>query len=80
MRFRNVIMNLYNKTGREVVILVDEYDKPLLDTMYSNPEQEEKNRSLYKSFFSALKDMDRYLRFVFSPESRSLRRCRFFLT
>lgn len=65
MRFRNVIMNLYNKTGREVVILVDEYDKPLLDTMYSNPEQEEKNRSLYKSFFSALKDMDRYLRFVF---------------
>ena len=65
MRFRNVIMNLYNKTGREVVILVDEYDKPLLDTMYSNPEQEEKNRSLYKSFFSALKDMDRYLKFVF---------------
>ena len=65
MRFRNVIMNLYNKTGREVVILVDEYDKPLLDTMYSSPEQEEKNRTLYKSFFSVLKDEDRYLRFVF---------------
>ena len=41
------------------------YDKPLLDTMLTNPEQEERNSQLYKSFFSALKDMDGYLRFVF---------------
>lgn len=65
VRFRNVITNLSKKTGREVVVLVDEYDKPLLDTMLTNPEQEEKNSQLYKSFFSALKDMDGYLRFVF---------------
>ncbi len=65
VRFRNVITNLSKKTGHEVVVLVDEYDKPLLDTMLTNPEQEEKNRQLYKSFFSALKDMDGYLRFVF---------------
>ena len=65
VRFRNVITNLSKKSGREVVVLVDEYDKPLLDTMLTNPEQEEKNSQLYKSFFSALKDMDGYLRFVF---------------
>lgn len=65
VRFRNVIMNLQRKTNRKVVVLVDEYDKPLLDTMYDYPEQEKKNRDLYKSFFSVLKDMDGYLRFVF---------------
>lgn len=65
VRFRNVLMNLKKKTGQNVVVLVDEYDKPLLETMYTNPEQEEINRALYKSFFSALKDMDGYLRFVF---------------
>lgn len=65
VRFRNVIMNLKEKTDRNVVILVDEYDKPLLSTMLTDPEQEEKNRLLYKSFFSVLKDMDGYLRFVF---------------
>jgi len=64
-RFADDIRQLKEKTGQKVVVLVDEYDKPLLDTMYSSPEQEEKNRTLYKSFFSVLKDEDRYLRFVF---------------
>ena len=53
------------KTGKQVVILVDEYDKPLLETMEVNPVQEERNRDLYKSFFSVLKDEDQYLKFVF---------------
>lgn len=65
VRFRNVIKNLHDKTKKDVVVLVDEYDKPLLDTMVTNSEQEEQNRILYKSFFSVLKDMDGYLRFVF---------------
>ncbi|MDD7327715.1 MAG: AAA family ATPase, partial [Lachnospiraceae bacterium] len=65
VQFKTLIEKLHKKTGQEVVILVDEYDKPLLDTMYSNPEQEEKNRVLYKSFFSVLKDVDGDLRFVF---------------
>ena len=65
VKFLNTILALYEKTGRQVVVLVDEYDKPLLSTMISNPEQEEKNRELYKGFFSILKDMDDYLRFVF---------------
>ena len=65
VRFEDMIEQLYEKTGRQVVVLVDEYDKPLLSTMITNPDQEEKNRLLYKEFFSVLKDMDGYLRFVF---------------
>lgn len=64
-RFRDLIERLYEKTGRQVAVLVDEYDKPLLATMLTNSEQEEKNRALYKGFFSVLKDEDRYLKFVF---------------
>lgn len=65
VRFKNLIWNLYRKTGRPVVVLVDEYDKPLLETMIVNPEQEEKNRRLYKEFFSVLKDADQYVKFEF---------------
>lgn len=64
-RFADIIEQLHDKTGHNVVVLVDEYDKPLLETMYTNPDQEEKNRDLYKEFFSVLKDEDEYLRFVF---------------
>lgn len=64
-RFRLLIETAFKRTGRQAVVLVDEYDKPLLETMNVNKEQEEKNRQLYKSFFSVLKDEDRYLKFVF---------------
>lgn len=64
-RFKTLIARLFEKTGRRVVVLVDEYDKPLLETMIRNPAQEEKNRDLYKSFFAVLKDQDEYLKFVF---------------
>ena len=64
-RFGEVIEQLYQQTGQQVVVLVDEYDKPLLSAMEANPVQEEKNRQLYKDFFSVLKDEDRYLKFVF---------------
>lgn len=65
VRFQSLIERLYSKTGRQVVVLVDEYDKPLLETMVVNTEQEERNRQLYKGFFSILKDEDQYLKFVF---------------
>lgn len=65
IRFKNMIEQLYAKYDRQVVVLVDEYDKPLLETMTVNEEQEEENRRLYKSFFSVLKDEDQYLKFVF---------------
>lgn len=65
VRFQSVLERLYEKTGRQVVVLVDEYDKPLLEAQTGNSKQEEKNRQLYKDFFSVLKDEDRYLKFVF---------------
>lgn len=65
VRFNNLIEQLYRKTKRQAVVLVDEYDKPLLDTMEINIEQEEKNRMFYKGFFGALKSQDAHLKFVF---------------
>lgn len=65
LRFKTLIEQLYAKTGRPVVVLVDEYDKPLLETMIVNEKQEEQNRRMYKGFFSILKDEDQYLKFVF---------------
>ena len=63
VRFFNLIEKLYQKTQSPVVVLIDEYDNPLLKA--EDPEQEKRNRELYKAFFSVLKDQDRYLEFVF---------------
>lgn len=65
IRFKSLVRDICEKTGKQVVVLVDEYDKPLLETMAGNPEQEERNRQLCKSFFSVLKDEDQVLKFVF---------------
>lgn len=65
VRFRSLLRQLHAKTGQRVVVLVDEYDKPLLETMVVSEEQEERNRRLYKGFFSVLKDEDEHLRFSF---------------
>ncbi|MBR6297155.1 MAG: ATP-binding protein [Treponema sp.] len=63
VRFENVIRAAYEKTGKRVVVLVDEYDKPLLETMTVLPEIEEANRAAFKGIFGVLKKMDAYLRF-----------------
>lgn len=65
VRFRSLLEGLHAKTGHQVVVLVDEYDKPLLETMVVDEEQEERNRWLYKGFFSALKDEDAHVKFAF---------------
>ncbi len=62
LRFENLIREVHNKTGQKVVILVDEYDKPLLD-LDENRDLIEKNQSLLKSFFSNLKSMDAHIKF-----------------
>ena len=64
-RFKNALKNACEKTGKKVVVLVDEYDTPLLKNISENEEQEKANRALYKGFFATLKDYDAYLRFVF---------------
>ena len=63
-RFFHVIRLAYEKTGQRVVILVDEYDKPLLQAI-NNPELTENYRQTLKAFYGVLKSADRYLRFVF---------------
>ncbi|CEM62670.1 conserved hypothetical protein [Treponema phagedenis] len=64
-RFSNVIENAYNKTGKQVVILVDEYDKPLLQTMNVNEELNETYRSILKGFYGVIKSSDEYIRLAF---------------
>ena len=64
LRFKGVIARAAEKEGRGVVILIDEYDKPILQTL-RNQELQEKHRSLLKSFYSVLKTQDRYIRFAF---------------
>ena len=63
-RFQGIIRRAYEQTGRQVVVLIDEYDAPLLDVVH-----EEKNlpvlRNIMRNFYSPLKACDPYLRFVF---------------
>ena len=63
--FQYCIEEAYRITGKQVVVLVDEYDKPLLENMLGNKQQENENRDAFKSFFSVLKDEDKFLKFVF---------------
>lgn len=62
--FRRLIEGLYDKYGKRVVVLVDEYDKPILDHL-NNPEMAEKIRNVLRMFYSTLKSSDAYLDFVF---------------
>lgn len=62
-RFRNIIKAAFNSYGRPVVILVDEYDHPLIETMH-DPERSEAHRLLLKSIYVNIKDLDQYIRFT----------------
>ncbi len=63
-RFLNVIQKAYEQTGKQVVILIDEYDKPLLETLTGKQELNETYRKILKAFYSVIKSADRYIRFV----------------
>ena len=60
LRFGNVIKTACEKTGKKVVILIDEYDKPLLNTI-DKPELADIYRSQLKAFYGNLKTMDQYI-------------------
>jgi len=64
IKFKAVIKAAYEQTGQKVVVLIDEYDKPLINTMDA-PTANEEIRTLLKSFYGVLKSADAYLRFVF---------------
>lgn len=63
-RFSAVIQSAYEKTGRRVVILIDEYDKPMLQTI-GNEELQEQFRQTLTAFYTVLKDADPWTQFVF---------------
>lgn len=63
-RFAYVIEQAYIRTGKQVVVLVDEYDKPLLQAIL-NEKLIDEYRRILKAFYGVLKSSDRYLRFVF---------------
>ena len=63
-RFAYMIEQAYEQTGKQVVVLVDEYDKPLLQALLDESLLSEYRRTL-KAFYGVLKSSDRYLRFVF---------------
>ncbi|MGP1362427.1 MAG: ATP-binding protein [Bacteroides sp.] len=63
-RFRGIIRRAYQKTGHQVVFLVDEYDKPLLDTLTNSELHTNIKNTLY-GFYSVIKGSSQYLRFVF---------------
>lgn len=62
-RFEGVIRRAAEATGQRVVILVDEYDKPMLQTI-GNETLQAAHRNLLKSFYGALKSQDQYIRFA----------------
>ena len=62
-RFFQVIRRAYEKTGQRVVILIDEYDKPLLQAI-GKPELQEAYRSLLKAFYGVMKSADGFIRFA----------------
>ena len=63
-RLTDLILTAYEKTGKEVVVLIDEYDAPLLDVVHKDKELKEL-RNVMRNFYSPLKDCGPYLRFVF---------------
>ena len=64
LRFKGVIARAAEKEGRGVVILIDEYDKPILQTLQA-PELHAEHRAQLKAFYSVLKTQDRYIKFAF---------------
>ncbi|MCD8202999.1 MAG: ATP-binding protein [Prevotella sp.] len=64
VRFMGIVQRAYEKTGEEVVILVDEYDKPIISAI-DDEELQEKFRRKLKSIYSVLKTQSDYIRFAF---------------
>jgi len=63
-RLFHVIQNASHSTGKKVVILIDEYDKPLLQT-FGNEQLQAEYRSMLKAFYGNLKSCDEFIRFAF---------------
>ena len=66
LRFERIIEAAYHKTGLQAVILIDEYDRPLLQNLSKERmERQEKFRNILKGFFGVLKSSDEFIKFGF---------------
>ena len=63
-RFINLIADLRNRTGERVVVLIDEYDKPIIEYI-NEPAKAEENRMILRNFYGVIKACSEMLRFVF---------------
>jgi hypothetical protein len=63
-RLKMLFSELYKKTGRQVVLLVDEYDAPIMDVLHK-PDMLREVRNVMREFYASLKANERYLKFVF---------------
>jgi hypothetical protein len=64
LRFKGIVQRACEKTGERVVILVDEYDKPMLQAI-GNEQLQDEYRATLKAFYSVLKTQDGYIKFAF---------------
>ncbi|WP_294453103.1 ATP-binding protein [uncultured Bacteroides sp.] len=64
-RFLKVLKAAYEQSGLRAVVLIDEYDKPILDVLDYDKGLEEEHRNILKGFYSTFKGADEYLQFVF---------------
>ena len=64
-RFRDLLQALHAHTGQRVAVLVDEYDKPILDPLVETPEVARANRDYLRGLYGVIKDSDAHVRFTF---------------
>lgn len=62
-RFKSIISHLFQTTGKKVVVLIDEYDKPMLSAI-DKPRLADQFRATLKAFYGNLKSMDRHIEFA----------------
>ncbi len=63
-RLKDLIVQVAQRSQQRVVVLVDEYDKPILDCI-EDADTARQMRDVLKNFYAILKDSDEYLKFVF---------------
>ena len=63
-RFIKVLEAAHNQAGQRAVVLIDEYDKPILDVLDLNQQLEDRHRNILKAFYSVFKGADEHLQFV----------------
>ena len=61
LRFRDILSAVHEQTGRRTVVLIDEYDKPILDVLDMDSGLEDRHRNVLKGFYSVFKGADSHL-------------------